>query len=352
MILLTPTLLTVLVSCESPTDTTTSKAFITETTVVETATVSTTTAETEDTSTKKHDIADPIKTFPTPFVPCPTVGKTAQVGVLTAHDLDEASGLVVSPAQPDLLWAHNDSGSGPSLFALNASGEHLGRWDLSFVGWSDWEDMSAIVPPGTTTAKLYIGSIGDNDTSRDDISVIIIEEPIVDPKKGPVEELISKGLILTMTYPDGAHDAETLLVDPLTEDIFVVTKNWKGETGIYKKPAPHLDGEIGMLSLEVTLNFCKKPFNGCATTAGDVSINGEWIVIRTYFSEVYMWYRDPMKPLETAFSKDPCPLNIKLLGQMESIGLDSDLSGFYSIPEGSNPPVYWTYLDGLYGSAE
>ena len=39
----------------------------------------------------------------------------------------------------------------------------------------------------------------------------------------------------TLLYPNEPHDIETLIVDPLSEDIYLVQKNWFGTTAaIYK----------------------------------------------------------------------------------------------------------------------
>ena len=56
--------------------------------------------------------------------------------------LVEASGLVASRAQPGLLWAHNDSGGAPEVFAIGEDGSDRG-WSVAGAAARDWEDMAA-----------------------------------------------------------------------------------------------------------------------------------------------------------------------------------------------------------------
>ena len=47
----------------------------------------------------------------------------------------------------------------------------------------------------------------------------------------PADEVVR----YTLLYPNDPHDIETLIVDPLSDDIYLVQKNWFGTTAaIYK----------------------------------------------------------------------------------------------------------------------
>ena len=73
---------------------------------------------------------------------CPNVGEHQVLGNVQYEGIDEASGLVDSRQNPGVLWVHNDSGDGPSLYALTHSGEHLGVWELEDGSARDWEDLA------------------------------------------------------------------------------------------------------------------------------------------------------------------------------------------------------------------
>ena len=49
-----------------------------------------------------------------------------EVGVVP-DELQESSGLAISRTQPGVLWSHNDSGDGPTLYAIDMSGKLLAQ---------------------------------------------------------------------------------------------------------------------------------------------------------------------------------------------------------------------------------
>jgi hypothetical protein len=65
------------------------------------------------------------------------------VGRLKSAALGEDSGLAASRRQANLLWALNDSGNPPVLFALSARGAARGAVRVAGVENIDWEDLAA-----------------------------------------------------------------------------------------------------------------------------------------------------------------------------------------------------------------
>ena len=55
----------------------------------------------------------------------------------------ESSGLAISRTQPACSGSHNDSGDGPSLYAIDISGKLLGTVPVANAMARDWEDISA-----------------------------------------------------------------------------------------------------------------------------------------------------------------------------------------------------------------
>ena len=85
-------------------------------------------------------------------------------------DLKEVSGIVLSRSQPGVIWAHNDSGNAPKVYAflLGASSlTPLGVVDLSALKKfdSDWEDISIGKGPDGSD-WIYISDTGNNDFNR------------------------------------------------------------------------------------------------------------------------------------------------------------------------------------------
>jgi hypothetical protein len=130
----------------------------------------------------------------------------------------ESSGLI---ARDGLFATINDSGDSGRVFTVDpANGETVAetRWD----GQPEDVEAMALTPDG----DVLVGDIGDNTASRDSIELLQVpfgEDGTVDPA---TYELV---------YPDGAHDAETLLVHPVTGQVFVVAKEFIGRLYVAPK---------------------------------------------------------------------------------------------------------------------
>ena len=275
---------------------------------------------------------------------CPPVGEPRELGTVESAALTEASGVVESRRSPGVLWSHNDSGSGAALFAMSTDGQLLGTWTLEGAERGDPEDLSVLVEDGVSV--LYLGAIGDNERDREAVWIYRIVEPEVPtPGSGePVEETVSVEVI-TVSYPDGvAYDAESLLGDPLTGDLLIVTKDYTGPAEVFRKPAPHVDGEVAVLEHVASLNFSEEPLFGGATTGAAVSPDGGEVLIRTYFPTAYLWIRDGSVPLWEAIRGEPCEVPLPLERQGESVAFAADGSGLFTISEGEHQPIWFTPL--------
>ena len=281
-----------------------------------------------NTTTPDEDTAQPVV--------CPEAGEAVTSGTLADGALGEVSGVVESWQNEDVLWVHNDSGDAPQLYAISTEGALLSTWLLTDAPRGDWEDL-AIGEASDGSGLLYVGDIGDNAQVRDSISVHLVPEPTVIT----TDEIQSASWdTLTLTYPDGALNAETLLLDPLTDDLYIVTKDYAGATGVYRKAAPHTDGESAVLELVASLDFAAEPLSGGATTAGAISPDGRFVIIRTYRTDAYIWLRQPGMSVAEAFAGELCPITLPSEQQGESVGFSVDGSSLWSISEGSGQPVY------------
>ena len=153
----------------------------------------------------------------------------------------------------DVLWAHNDSGDTARIFAIDLTGALRATVDVDVAKAIDWEDIAA---DGTT---LYVADIGDNQRARTEIFVYRVTEPALTATSADAEKI-------TLRYPDGAHDAEALMVDPVGKQLVVVTKEAAGTSHVYTTPlaAPGPLQEQTTLSLGI----------GQLVTAGDIERDG------------------------------------------------------------------------------
>lgn len=204
-------------------------------------------------------------------------GPPAAVGHLESGDLDESSGLAASHRNRGLLWTLNSDPQDQILFCVRSDGSHCGAWELEVAQEGDWEAIA--IGPGTRSGHpyVYIGDVGDNSSSRTEVVVYRIPEPEVEPRDEassesqparsvPVEEL-------RMTYPDGPHDAETLMVHPRSGDIYLVTKH-ESLARVYKAtPPPTFAGSV---SLEQLTSIRSE-----AITDGSISPDGRRVILCT-----------------------------------------------------------------------
>jgi hypothetical protein len=252
-------------------------------------------------------------------------------GRVAAQDATELSGLALSRAQPGVLWTHNDSGDRPRVFALSRAGRLLADVAISGADAIDWEDMAVGPAPGGGDA-LYIADIGDNDAQRAEVVVYRVPEPRL-AGGGPAAS--APAARLALRYPDGAHDAEALLVDRRSGALVIVTKSFGGESGVYSATKPSAGGPTllrlrGRLSLGV----------GGAVTAGDVSADGRTIALRTY-DRAFVWTRRAGETIPGALRRRPCSPDRDLFaeGQGETLALAGDGRAFTTVPEGARPAI-------------
>ncbi|XVX19206.1 WD40 repeat domain-containing protein [Actinomycetota bacterium] len=136
----------------------------------------------------------------------------------------ESSGLAPSRRHPHTVWTTNDSGDRGVIYAVDLrSGKVTGAHTYSDKAPRDVEAMG-LAPDG----RLLVADIGDNSAQRSWIRVWSLPEPALGTTSAP-------GTRYTFAYPDGAHDAETLLVHPRTGRLCVVTKGLPG--AVYAAPA-------------------------------------------------------------------------------------------------------------------
>lgn len=178
-------------------------------------------------------------------------------------EIIESSGLVV---HDDLFVTVNDSGDGARVFAVDDDGETVGHttWD------ADPADTEALAPAARST-DVWVGDIGDNLGQRSSITITRV----------PVGEGDRSGAVASyeLVYPDGAHDAETLLVHPRTGQVFVASKEFIGT--LYAAPRELSDGSNRLEPAGEVLGIA---------TDGAFFPDGRHLVLRDYGSAAfYTW---------------------------------------------------------------
>lgn len=246
---------------------------------------------------------------------CPRFDDGASTGTVENGDIVEASGLAASRVHADVLWTHNDSGDSARLFALGTDGSHRAEVRLDGITPFDWEDMAA-GPGPNGEPSLYLADFGDNAEVRTRITFIRLPEPA---DLTDVAQTTAEFALLHAEYPDGAHNAEALLVDPRTAELFVITKvEGGGPSGVYRYPPPQRPDEQVTLEKVGELAFGSSPLEGSElVTAADISPDGSRIAVRTY-SHVWLWRRGSGTVAE-ALAGEVCEAPVALEPQGEAV---------------------------------
>ena len=143
------------------------------------------------------------------------------------HDprITESSSLVVSTVQPHVVYTANDSGDGAYIYSVDMhTGRTVGVATLAGVRPQDVEAMAS--GPDDT---LYVADIGDNESQRKNVTVYWFAQP------GAGDATVTDWHSARLKYPRGARDAETVLVDPSTGRLYVVSKQIFAGT-VYRAP--------------------------------------------------------------------------------------------------------------------
>jgi hypothetical protein len=255
---------------------------------------------------------------------CPAFAAGVTTGIVANDALVELSGIAESRKSPGVFWAHNDSGDSARFFALAADGRHLGTLALTGAGARDWEGMAIGAGEAAGDWFLYAGDIGDNSAVRPDVRVYRVLEPDVDPGAAPVD-LAAPADTLTVVYPDGAHNAETLLLDPLADELLIVTKEAPAGA-VFRVPGPFVPGAVVTAERVAEIGVA-------IATAGDISPAGDEILVRGYGS-ASLWRRVGDESLADAFAREACAVPLVAEPQGEAIAFAADGSGYYSATEG------------------
>ena len=262
----------------------------------------------------------------------PQFGSQVDLGLIENDNLTEASGIAASRKNNNVFWLHNDSGNGNVIYAVNSSGDNLGTYTIDGITNRDWEDIAVGPGPNPDEEYIYIGDIGNNDLQFSEGYIYRIIEPDVSEFQEPVNETIYGTETITFQYQDGIiYDAETLMSDPVTKDLYVVTKRHGGNADyVFRAAYPQSTESTIILPQVAEINI--PDFLGFGATGGDISSSGLEILIKTY-SDVYYWSRKLNDNLWEAFDDQPSMEPYEQEPQGEAICWKNDAMGYYTVSE-------------------
>lgn len=259
------------------------------------------------------------------------MAQTPQVlGKVKSDKLDEASGLAASATLPGYFWTHNDSGGKNEVYLLNSNGKLVSSVKLKGAVNRDWEDIADNIGPGGKH-YVYVGDIGNNHAVNIDMQIYRFPDFLTVPG----DKTSVHADVLFIRYPDGARDAESLMIDPIGKCMYVVSKREK-QVSLYKVPAQYFNfKDQQQVTLEKVLTL---PYTWI--TAGDISQNGEHIVIKDE-SHIYYWRRKGNEAIEMTMARPATLLPYVREKQGEAVTISVDNKGYVTISEGKKPDLFF-----------
>ncbi|RZS30575.1 hypothetical protein EV193_11696 [Herbihabitans rhizosphaerae] len=236
--------------------------------------------------------------------------------------LNELSGL---GADGDRWYATNDGGTKVQVFVI-AKDCKTERVVTGPIDPYDVEDM-ARAQDGT----FWLADTGDNDEKRPNVALISLTPQ-------------GKTTVYRLTYPDGPHDTEALLLgrDGVP---YLVTKDKLGSSNVYRPagrlaaPGPTPLQHVGALKISSTDTRggpVPGMFGSIMITGGAVSADGKVVALRTY-TDAYL-YAAPDGDIAEALRRSPVRVPLPDEPQGEAIAFEPD-GALVSASEGTGQPV-------------
>ncbi len=233
----------------------------------------------------------------------------------------EASGLVESIANPKHFWTLNDSGNPAEVFLIDQNASIKLVCKLANIENRDFEDIAIGAGPEEGKNYIYVADIGDNLEKFGTKLIYRFEEPTLPLNEG--ELLITQFDTIQIRLPDKIRDTETIMIDPITSDMYMVSKR-EDSVRLYSVHFP-FEKNIIEAQFLVMLPFHK-------IVAGSISTHGSEVLLKDY-EQVYYWKNSSGLSLPKLLQTTPKVLVYDREPQGESICWDRDGSGYYTLSE-------------------
>ncbi len=177
----------------------------------------------------------------------------------TLHPIvNEISGIADSKVNPGYLWGQEDSGNPPQLYLISHDGTVSKKIYIKGVTNRDWEDMAL------SGGDIYIAETGDNGQVYADYSFYKFPEPLA------TTDTVKNAEHIRFKYADGSHDAEAFLIDPVSKDIYIITKR-DNPSKVFKLTYPY-----SLTSMNTATEVATLPYSGVVSAS--ISADGKEII--------------------------------------------------------------------------
>ncbi|MGH3941710.1 MAG: hypothetical protein ACRDTG_24390 [Pseudonocardiaceae bacterium] len=243
-----------------------------------------------------------------------------------------------TPVDSELAELSGLAADGRRWFAVSDGGTSLRVMVLDPADCSVLDKITAEVNPYdvedlalATDGALWLADTGDNDLDRSTVALHRLTRD-------------GDASLHRLTYPDGPHDVEALLLDP-TDVPYLVTKEL-GAARVYRpierlaEPGPTALEQVATLRIQRT-DTSGGPVGSAGSvlvTGGAVSVDGRLVALRTY-TDAYL-FPAPDGDIVAALARTPTRVPLPGEPQGEALALTPDgtlLSGSEFADERSVP---------------
>jgi hypothetical protein len=182
---------------------------------------------------------------------------------------------------------------------------------------------------------VYLADVGGNLSPRTQFSIARAPEPDVRvDMPGGTTSIAAERLVFS--YPDNAnHNAESMLVDPSSDTIYIITKVTAGMPSTVYKLLATFGGAA--LTAEKVLDLTVPKSTDKEAVSASAHPCAPAFLLRTY-NTLYEFRAAAGSPLEAAFSATPTVVPVATETQGEGVTYRPDGRGYFTTTEGSQPP--------------
>jgi hypothetical protein len=264
--------------------------------------------------------------------------------------LHEPSGLAASRVNPNVQYVHSESNVHGMVAVSTADARVVGRYDVAIPRQWDWEDIATgPCPAGSCVYAGDIGRVNGKPNPPSTFSVYRVAEP--DLAAGETSGRLT-GDWFRFRYPDKAHNAEALMVHPVTGRIYVITKD-ANQADVYTFPSPMpAPSATTVTTLTKVATLQRPPWNGhgnyhryAEVTAASIHPGANRFLVRTPYM-VWEYRGTPGGSFDSALHAAPVALTAPSNeGQGESVEYAPDGSAYFTVGEREAPPFTLQRVD-------
>jgi hypothetical protein len=142
---------------------------------------------------------------------------------------------------------------------------------------------------------------------------------------------------LDFSYADENQNAETLMVQPSTGDLYVLTKRRKGPSGVYKIKPAFGSGDVQTVARIADLQLPSIPIG--LLTGGDISPDGRRVAICDYVDGYELTLPAGDNNFDDIWRQQPVRVDLGPRDQGEAIAYSPDGLTIYATTEHPKPPM-------------